>query len=83
MTSSEFEFVKRPQGDELDQDTKALDKGKIEEDLEDPKPLETLNESTSEYPHGARLVIILVSLMLSTFLVALDNVSRWLAMEVK
>ena len=38
--------------------------------------LEALNESpTTEYPHGIRLVLIMISLMLSIFLVSLDNVS--------
>jgi hypothetical protein len=30
-----------------------------------------------EYPHGARLAVIVLSLMLGMFLVALDNVSNW------
>lgn len=30
---------------------------------------------TEEYPHGARLAAIVISLMLGMFLVALDNVS--------
>lgn len=30
---------------------------------------------TDEYPHGARLAAIVISLMLGMFLVALDNVS--------
>lgn len=30
---------------------------------------------TSEYPHGMRLVLIMMSLMLSLFVVSLDNVS--------
>jgi hypothetical protein len=32
-------------------------------------------EAADEYPHGARLAAIVMSLMLGMFLVALDNVS--------
>lgn len=31
----------------------------------------------NEYPHGIRLVVIMISLMLSIFLVSLDNVSGY------
>lgn len=38
--------------------------------------VEAFNErATTEFPHGMRLVLIMISLMLSIFLVSLDNVS--------
>jgi hypothetical protein len=75
MASPDFEPEKGPHSDELSQDSKPLDTEKTEEDAGDVRPVEPLDESTSEYPHGTRLAIIVVSLMLSTFLIALDNVS--------
>lgn len=42
----------------------------------DLNSVEALNEPpTAEYPHGMRLVLIMISLMLSIFLISLDNVS--------
>lgn len=42
----------------------------------DLNAVEAPDEShTTEYPHGIRLVLIMISLMLSIFLVSLDNVS--------
>lgn len=42
----------------------------------DLNSVEALNETlTTEYPHGMRLVLIMISLMLSIFLVSLDNAS--------
>jgi hypothetical protein len=40
--------------------------------------VDPVDETTpaTEYPHGTRLVLIMISLMLSIFLVSLDNVSR-------
>ena len=71
MTSPDFgEREKGQHSDELSQDSKPLDMEKAE-DATDVGPVEPL----VEYPHGARLAVIVVSLMLSTFLVALDNVS--------
>lgn len=32
-------------------------------------------DATDEYPHGARLAAVVLSLMLGMFLIALDNVS--------
>lgn len=82
MVSSNVELETRPHSDELSQGSKPLDTEKTNEDARDLKPVEPLNESTSEYPHGMRLAIIMVSLMLSVFLVALDNVSDWPSMKV-
>lgn len=47
-----------------------------EKDLKGDDPAESPDESTTEYLHGKRLGIVVLSLMLSTFLVALDNVSN-------
>ncbi|KAI1616462.1 major facilitator superfamily domain-containing protein [Exophiala viscosa] len=46
---------------------------KLEKDVEGGVPVETLDESTDQYYHGKRLAIVVLSLMLCTFLVALDN----------
>jgi hypothetical protein len=46
---------------------------------EDNVELKTIDASiaiSDDYPHGFRLTAIVISLMLGTFLVALDNVSR-------
>lgn len=41
----------------------------------DLNSVDALNEPpTTEYPHGMRLVLIMISLMFSIFLVSLDNV---------
>lgn len=40
-----------------------------------PESSGPLDEATGDYYHGKRLAIVVVSLMLSTFLVSLDNVS--------
>lgn len=46
------------------------------ENLPDLNSVEALNEPPkNDYPHGMRLVLIMISLMLSIFLVSLDNVS--------
>lgn len=34
------------------------------------------NGAPDDYPHGFRLVILVISLMLAMFLIALDNVSH-------
>lgn len=44
-------------------------------DDSDLEPIELEKSATEEYPHGARLAALVVSLLLSMFLVALDNVS--------
>ena len=36
---------------------------------------DAMTSATEEYPHGARLAAIVLSLMLAMFLIALDNVS--------
>jgi hypothetical protein len=74
MTSSDFEPEKR----QPYQGSIPLDIEKTDDVARDPEVVEPANEPTSEYPHGTRLVIIMVSLMLSTFLAALHNVSDWL-----
>jgi hypothetical protein len=75
MTNSDFELTKEQHRDELSQDSKPLETEKTKEPTKDLELVETPSEPTEEYPHGVRLAIIVVSLMLSTFLVALDNVS--------
>jgi len=47
---------------------------KSKEDAAEATNDETESSSADEYPHGARLTAIVVSLLLSMFLVALDNV---------
>lgn len=71
MTSSSSDYEKEAHGDEFSQDAKAQDIEKAGEHGAHDR--ESAGAST-EYPHGKRLAIIVVSLMLSTFLVALDNV---------
>ncbi|KAF2815514.1 MFS general substrate transporter [Mytilinidion resinicola] len=70
MASPDFETEKGAHNDDLSQDLKPLDTEKAEENA---RPVEPLDAPTSEYPHGTRLAIIVLSLMLSTFLIALDN----------
>jgi hypothetical protein len=77
MASPDYESERAPETDELSQDSKPLDAEKGEDDVGDISPIDALEDSTEEYPHGARLAIIVISLMLSTFLVALDNVSDY------
>jgi hypothetical protein len=80
MASPDFgEHEKGSHSDELSQDSKPLDTEKAEEDAGHVGPVVPLDE----YPHGARLAVIVVSLMLSTFLVALDNVSDCCAIRIK
>ena len=40
-----------------------------------PEKTQEKSSDEDEYPHGLRLVAVVVSLVLGTFLVALDNVS--------
>jgi hypothetical protein len=47
-----------------------------EEDKVELKTTEASIAISDDYPHGFRLIAIVISLMLGTFLVALDNVSR-------
>lgn len=75
MASPDFEPEKGPDSDKHSQDSKPLDTEKVEEYAGDVRPVEPLDEPTSGYPHGTRLAIIIGSLMLSTFMIALDNVS--------
>lgn len=74
MTGSEFQDAEKDSHsyDEYSHNTAPPpDPSKIIHDLE---IVETLPQSDG-YPHGTRLVIVVISLMLSTFIVALDNVS--------
>ncbi len=75
MSSSDFEAEKALHSDDvLSHIPKPLNTEKAEEDVPDNNG--PVDDSTSEYPQGIRLTVIIVSLMLSTFLVALDNASR-------
>lgn len=47
----------------------------VKKDDSDLEPIELEKTATEEYPHGARFAALVVSLLLSMFLVALDNVS--------
>jgi hypothetical protein len=76
MATTDFEPEKASHSDTLSQDSKPLDTERPEEDAKDVGPVEAFDENAGEYPHGARLAVIIVSLMLSTFLVALDNVGN-------
>lgn len=49
-------------------------KSSVEEDVSTEKT-SPVADVDDDYPHGARLAIIVLSLMLGMFLVALDNVS--------
>lgn len=51
---------------------------KPEEKVTLPESSEPLDEAAGQYYRGKRLAIVVVSLMLSTFLVSLDNVSEYL-----
>ncbi|KAF2100708.1 MFS general substrate transporter [Rhizodiscina lignyota] len=73
MADPDFELEKTLPGDNSSQDSKPLDAEKQLQHTGDARAVEALDEPTEEYPHGTRLTIIVVSLMLSTFLIALDN----------
>jgi len=51
---------------------------KSKEDTADVENTEMDSHGADDYPHGARLTAIVISLLLSMFLVALDNVSYML-----
>lgn len=70
-TSDFYQIEKDSDGSEPSHYTGPPNGSKIEHDLE---TVEALPQS-DDYPHGTRLAIIVLSLMLSTFIVALDNVS--------
>jgi hypothetical protein len=71
MASSDLQEAEKDSYSEVSQHTKPLHNEKSKEDFEHVESF----EHVEDYPHGTRLAIIIVSLMLSTFLVALDNVS--------
>lgn len=66
MARSDLDPEKEIPSDGVSQESKPLD---IE-----TKPAEPENEATTEYPHGIRLFVIIISLMLAIFILALDNV---------
>ena len=59
--------LERPHSEKATQD--------ITPDEMSDEPVELVKTTTEEYPHGGRLAVLVVSLLLSMFLVALDNVS--------
>lgn len=67
MVSSDLDPERKQHSDE------SSETEKTEENVQDLGSVETLNDPTTEYPHGMRLVLIMISLMLSIFLVSLDN----------
>jgi hypothetical protein len=76
MVSSDLDPERKRDADESSEGSKPLDTEKADENVQDLNSVETLNEPPkTEYPHGMRLILIMISLMLSVFLVSLDNVS--------
>ncbi|KAH8586190.1 major facilitator superfamily domain-containing protein [Bisporella sp. PMI_857] len=73
MVSSDLDPERKGHTDESSEVSKPLDTEKADENVQDLNSVETLNEPKTEYPHGMRLVLIMISLMLSVFLVSLDN----------
>ncbi|KAF2501646.1 MFS general substrate transporter [Lophium mytilinum] len=73
MASHDFEPEKEKPSDEVSQDSRPLSIEKTDEHARGASPVSPLQEPTSSYPQGTRLAIIVVSLMLSNFLIALDN----------
>jgi hypothetical protein len=71
MASSNLQEPEKDSYSEASRHRKLLDTEKSEENFEHVESIERVED----YPHGTRLTIIVISLMLSTFLVALDNVS--------
>jgi hypothetical protein len=74
MASSVEGLDKERHSDALSYDSKPLDMEKATEEAPNAAIIKTLDDALSKYPHGTRLTIIVISLMLSTFLIALDNV---------
>ncbi len=60
---------------EPSQESHPLDSETTEKDVKDPGSAEPLNDTSSQYYHGRRLAIVVISVLFATFLVALDNVS--------
>lgn len=73
MASSDSESQNGQQSEKLSQGSNPLDTKKTKEIAKELQSVEPINELTSQYPHGIRLAVIVVSLMLSMFLIALDN----------
>lgn len=67
MVSSDLDPERKQRNDE------SSETEKTEDNVQDLASVETLNEPKTEYPHGMRLVLIMISLMLSIFVVSLDN----------
>lgn len=76
MGSPDVESEKVQHSDELSRVSNSPNVEKPKGEVENVRPVEVPDESSTEYPSGMRLVITVVSLMLSTFLIALDNVSQ-------
>jgi hypothetical protein len=77
MANPKLEPENAPGSDEPSQDSTSPvpPAEKTAKGLEDLGSAEPLDETPSQYYHGRRLTMVMVSLLLSTFLVALDNVS--------
>ncbi len=77
MVSSELVPKWKQHADNSSEGSKPTDTEKAAGgNVPDLNSVEALDETpTTEYPHGMRLVLIMISLMLSLFLVSLDNVS--------
>jgi MFS transporter, DHA2 family, glioxin efflux transporter len=76
MATTQSEPEKQLHTDELSGHSIKQANSDTEEDNVEFKTVEALIATTDDYPHGFRLTAIVISLMLGTFLVALDNVSR-------
>lgn len=77
MASSDLDPEWKQHADNSSEGSKPMDTEKpADGNVPDLNSVEALNEPpTTEYPHGMRLVLVMISLMLSIFLVSLDNVS--------
>jgi hypothetical protein len=69
------ELEKGPLGSEVFHGSKGTATDKTEGDAKHAEPIEPLDKTTTEYLQGLHLTIVIMSLMLSIFLVSLDNVS--------
>jgi MFS transporter, DHA2 family, glioxin efflux transporter len=76
MAPTQSEHEKSLPTDELSGHSIKQANSDTEEDNVDLKIAEASIAISDDYPHGFRLTAIVISLMLGTFLVALDNVSR-------
>jgi hypothetical protein len=75
MATTQSEPEKQLHNDDLSGHSINQGNSDTEEDNVEFKAIEAPTAITDDYPHGFRLAAIIISLILGTFLVALDNVS--------